>query len=202
MKRQAEIDSPPPYLIFEDLDFEDNLSISFTEEMEYPNGIEFFRNDNLGAQSFWISYQASESTNDFIYNREVNSTNSMSWSIIDVEPSSLKFSLDFDDPTAVSPDQFDPDKLIFSLIRPDLFVGAKSRKPVEVLNQESSTYQFYSTVNILNGESKKSRGHEELIAALEQGIEIAIQSIMIGNTTISLFLSGVFQYLTGLVYAA
>ena len=52
VKRQATQETAPPYLIFEDIDFEDNLLISFTEAMEYPNGIEFFRSDNLGAESF------------------------------------------------------------------------------------------------------------------------------------------------------
>ena len=84
VKKQTAQEVAPPFLIFEDIDFEDNLSISFTEEMEYPNGIEYFRADNLGAEYFWISYEPSESTDDFIYNREVNRTNTMSWSILDV----------------------------------------------------------------------------------------------------------------------
>ena len=202
MKKQTAQEASPPYLIFEEIDYEDNLSISFTEDMEYPNGIEYFRADNLGAEYFWLSYEPSESTDDFIYNREVNQTNTMTWSVLDVKPNGIKFNIEFTDPTAVSTSQLDPDRIIFSLIRPDVLIGKTSQKPIEILGQGSDTYQTFSTVAFLNGESRRSRGHEEQIATYKASLEVTIQSVMVGNTVITLFLSGVFQYLTGLIYAA
>ena len=63
---------PPPRVIGTDLDSENILTISFTEEMIFPRNIEQFTSDNFANEIIEIVYFPSQETKTQWYERDID----------------------------------------------------------------------------------------------------------------------------------
>ena len=89
------------------------------------------------------------------------------------------------------------------VLQPDLFIGARSKKPVDISLTviDGDTPVEHVFIGKLNGEGRKSRGDEETLGAVQDSFEKAVQVIMGGNLVFAVFMSGLMQYMWGMINA-
>ena len=136
-------------MIFEPLDRDDNLVIKFTEDIDWPLGIEnltsdyAFRNlqdditelENLNF--FSISFEASDATKSALYEKDVKQID-VEWSIQIDSSNKLKIKFFFSPSDLVSLDGLDPDKIRVDVFAPKMFIGNITGLPSEILPEQEN----------------------------------------------------------------
>ena len=114
---------PPPLLIYEPLDEDDNVKLVFTEPINFPDAIQNFTSENQGKEYFEISLQLSETTKATLYEMEVDTDIEIAWELAVPNNSTLTFEITFTPSDLVSADGLDPDRLKIKFLQADHFVG-------------------------------------------------------------------------------
>ena len=114
---------PPPLLIYEPLDEDDNVKLVFTEPINFPDAIQNFTSENQGKEYFEISLQLSETTKATLYEMEVDTDIEIAWELTVPNNSTLIFEITFTPDELVSADGLDPDRINIKFLQADHFVG-------------------------------------------------------------------------------
>ena len=67
LNKNSQNSTPPPFLIYQPLDEDDNVKIVFTEPINFPDAISNFTSENEGNEYFEITLQLSEATKATLY---------------------------------------------------------------------------------------------------------------------------------------
>ena len=126
---EFDMNLPAPMMSYESVE-ELVLSIKFSDLVLYPDNIREYSGKNEGAEIFELKYYPSEATKSYLYENDI--WQSFDWFIEDLDPENIKIKLRFGDYRAVSTDSMDQDMITFKVLKTDIFVGARNRKPIEI----------------------------------------------------------------------
>ena len=71
LQNDFENNKPPPLLIYEPLDEDDNIKLVFTEPINFPDAIQNFTSENEGKEYFEFSIELSETTKALLYEMDI-----------------------------------------------------------------------------------------------------------------------------------
>ena len=81
----------------------------------------------------------------------------MLWNITSYTSQGIQFDLSFTDPTSVSTNGMNPDKIYFKVLRPEVFIGNETRKASEVFPNQRNYFDSVGFVSRLKGINKQSK---------------------------------------------
>lgn len=129
---------PPPLLIYQPLDKDDNAKIVFTEPMNYPAAITNFTSENQGKEYFEISLAISEATKAALYELDDYDAIDIQWKLFTPSNNTLYFEIKFFPPDLVSTDGLDPDRIRVNFLQLDQFLGQRSGLPASVFPDQDN----------------------------------------------------------------
>ena len=166
------------------------MVIDFMFDVILPEGVHNWTSENVGGQYFELKYVPSSETETLF--EEADIYVEMGWSVISTDINSITLQLNFTNYLAVSTSPYEVDQLTFNIKKPEEFIVVGENRPL-----------MWKQVPVSNNLVQQigDPDSKAFLDAVTSAIETTLTVFISSNFLASIALSGVLQFLWGLVNA-